>query len=759
MAGIMDHLNNNHGEEISEDTIPVVLSLSAVNPLWIEACPLCESVGPRDSPELVDHVLEHMHDFSLRALPWALRAPLETMRVVGVHNPEVRDAERLLQWLGNLNPEVSAEGQQPQLQLCQFDIAPSLQFSQDTEMRPSVMNYFDENDYFAEELKDDSMSFEIQTNDSTLQLSSGVPTEGSEKEPYIQARSNWRTLSHDVYSVAWICGLPKEQTPATTMLDEIHPNLPQPSDDHNCYTLGSIGGHNIVIACLPNDDIGNSFDLPFVNQLIRTFPSIKIGFRVGIGDGIAPEVRSGDVVVSTPVGKFPGVVQLEFGKRKDGGKFRHIGSLNNPPSWLLAALSESEVEYGFTESKILDEVNENWTIPVPIHRRFDSLETDDGRASKTTKRKTKEMRVHYGLIASGNPVTNDASFRDWLYKEFDGHILCVETEAVGMINDFPCIVIAGICDYADAGKNKAWQSHAATAAAAFAKELLGYIQPRVIEDEPPVKDILDQSKVHDNIFTTDHEILDWLTPRDYSYLQRRYLARQQPGTGQWFLNSPEYQTWLNAGGQVLFCPGIPGAGKTIMTATVVEDLLDKFQSDSSIGIAYLYCDFRRQDEQKAEDLLISLLKQLSQEPHPPRESVRALYERHSSKRTRPSLGEISNVLHSMAATYSRVFIIIDALDECFHSSQTNLLLEAFSLQAKCGANIFATSRPLPVITKMFKKSISIEIRASDDDVRRYIDSHLWYLSASATSNLELREEIKTEIVRAVDGMYVPFHVL
>lgn len=620
MAGIMDHLNNNHGEEISEDTIPVVLSLSAVNPLWVEACPLCESVGPRDSPELVDHVLEHMHDFSLRSLPWALRAPLETMRVVGVHNLEVRDAERLLQWLGDVNPEISTEGQQPQLQLCQSDIAPFLEFSQDTGMRPNVMDYFDENDYFAEELKDDSMSFEIQTNDSTLQLYSGVPTEDGDEEPYIQAKSNWRTLSHDAYSVAWICALPKEQTPATTMLDEIHPNLPQPSDDHNCYTLGSIGGHNIVIACFPKDDIGNSFDLPFVNRLIGTFPSIKIGFMVGIADGIAPEVRPGDVVVSTPVGKFPGVIQLEFGKSKDGGEFTQIGSLNNPPSWLLTALSELDMEHNFTGSKIMDEVNEKWPVLAVIHWRSDSPETDDSRASKTTEKEPREMRVHYGLIASGNPVTNDASFRDRIYKEFDGHILCVETEAVGMINDFPCIVIRGICDYADASKNNVWQSHAAAMAAAFAKELLGYVQPRVIDDERSVKDILDQSQPHDTVSTADHEILDWLTPRDYSYLQRRYLAKLQPGTGQWFLNSAGYQTWLNAGGQVLFCPGIPGAGKTIMTATVIEDLHDKFQSDSSIGIAYLYCDFRRQDEQKAEDLLISLLKQLSQDPTP-REKV------------------------------------------------------------------------------------------------------------------------------------------
>jgi nucleoside phosphorylase len=53
--------------------------------------------------------------------------------------------------------------------------------------------------------------------------------------------------------------------------------------------------------------------------MVGTFPSIKIGLMVGIGGGIPPKVRLGDVVVSTPVGQFPGVVQWDFGKAKEGG--------------------------------------------------------------------------------------------------------------------------------------------------------------------------------------------------------------------------------------------------------------------------------------------------------------------------------------------------------------------------------------------------------------------------------------------------------
>jgi nucleoside phosphorylase len=82
--------------------------------------------------------------------------------------------------------------------------------------------------------------------------------------------------------------------------------------------------------------------------------------------------------------------------------------------------------------------------------------------------------VHYGVIASGNELIKSAAERDWLGEELGAK--CIEMEAAGLMNQFPCIVIRGICDYADAHKNDMWQKYAAAVAAAFAKELLSVIQ-------------------------------------------------------------------------------------------------------------------------------------------------------------------------------------------------------------------------------------------------------------------------------------------
>jgi nucleoside phosphorylase len=332
--------------------------------------------------------------------------------------------------------------------------------------------------------------------------------------------------THKEYTVGWVCALPKEQTAATAMLDQRHADLPKLPNDHNTYTLGSIGKHNIVIACLPKGKLGTSSAATVATQMVGTFPSIKIGLMVGIGGGIPPKVRLGDVVVSTPVGQFPGVVQWDFGKAKEGGNLERTGALNNPPTSLLTALAKLEMEHELTGPKIpeyFDELKQNWPRLAPKYLRSDSLEdvlfkadyshvnegtdcgtipdNDDGDdeescqfcdRAKVVKRKPRDMRIHYGLIASGNQVIKDATFRDKLNKDLGGNVLCVEMEAAGLMNDFPCIVIRGICDYADSHKNKDWQEHAAAIAAAFTKELLGYVQPSDVDGELTAKEILSQ---------------------------------------------------------------------------------------------------------------------------------------------------------------------------------------------------------------------------------------------------------------------------
>jgi Cdc6-like AAA superfamily ATPase len=249
-------------------------------------------------------------------------------------------------------------------------------------------------------------------------------------------------------------------------------------------------------------------------------------------------------------------------------------------------------------------------------------------------------------------------------------------------------------------------------------------------------------------------ILNWLTPIDYVLQQSDFIKRREPGTGQWLLNSSEFQTWLKANKQTLFCRGIPGSGKTILASVVIHELTSHFSNDETFGIAYVYFNFRRKHEQKAEDAIASLLRQLAQCKLSLPESVKSLYDKHKKPQMPPSFDEIFSSLRSVATLYSRVFIIVDALDECqvINGERERFLSGLFSLQGVCGVNIFATSRFMPEVEKHFKECTSLEIRATEEDVQRYLDRHIPELPGSVFQSQELQEKIKTAIVNVVDGM-------
>ena len=254
-------------------------------------------------------------------------------------------------------------------------------------------------------------------------------------------------------------------------------------------------------------------------------------------------------------------------------------------------------------------------------------------------------------------------------------------------------------------------------------------------------------------------ILDWLTSTDYTSQQSDSIRRRQPGTGEWLLESNEFQEWVTQIKQILFCPGIPGAGKTIITSIVVDNLCRRFQDDTTVGIAYIYCNFRLQQEQDPTELLLSLLKQFAQGQPTIPDCVKKLHGNHK-QRTRPSLDEILDALKSIITGYSKAFIIIDALDEYKSSDgfRSTFMSEIFSLQAETRANLFATSRFIPDIENEFKGkgAISLEIRASDDDVRRYLDGHISRLPLLIQENCELEDKVKAAIVKAAGGMYVHY---
>ncbi|KAK6338820.1 hypothetical protein TWF696_009628 [Orbilia brochopaga] len=641
-------------------------------------------------------------------------------------------------------------------------------------------------------------------------------TTGSSSEHRLPANAIIGSKSHGDYTIGWICALSKELTAAKAVLDQIHPNLPRPPNDANRYVLGSIGGHNIVIACLPEGITGTNHAAMVATRMIGTFQAIKGGFMVGIGGGIPSKVRLGDVVVSSPTGQYPGVVQWDFCRAETGGKYLRTGALNKPPIALLTALANLRTEHdlhGNNIQRYLDEAEQRypnlnsayvrpdpsedplfwagsyrpiwgswgleltlfwrivsagigyllrWWAIRPTARRIDmGLRNRRETNTAAAQKKASGSKVHYGLIASGNQVIKDAKFRDNLNKSLGGNVLCFEMEAAGLMDDFPCIVIRGICDYADSRKNDVWQEYAAGVAAAYAKDFLMHLEPLEIQQELPIKDImLYQLQVHESVtkiqslleVEEDLKILEWLAPIEYNSKHNDLSEKRQSGTGRWLLHTNKYQHWLQGRNRILFCPGMPGAGKTFLTSAVVDHLFWLYSSSPAIGVAYFYCNFKRKDDQTIYNILVSLLKQLARRHYSLPGLVKETYRRHKLNNTRPSKDEIFDALQFTVAMFSRVFIVVDALDEC--QSSTLLLSTLFRLHSECGMNIFATSRHIQDIADQFTlhDSTVLEILAHDEDLRNYLDAQIDQSNRSLLHRN--REAIKNKIIEVVDGMFL-----
>ncbi|KAH7111755.1 pfs domain-containing protein [Dendryphion nanum] len=300
-----------------------------------------------------------------------------------------------------------------------------------------------------------------------------------------------RRLQATEYTVGWVCALPIELAAAQAILDEKHEEPPHDSFDSNLYTLGRIGSHNVVLICLPAGQMGTGPAAVAATRMLTRFKSIRVGLMVGVGGGVPSaetDIRLGDVVISQPYKQHGGVVQYDFGKTGRDGHMRRTGFLNAPPKVLLSAVSQLRADRHRNQNNLAAHLALFRRLPdfsraaAGLDALFEASYHHDEEASceqcsrekiikRNARRPAEEIIIHYGTIASGNQVMKDGATRDRLSAELGG-VLCFEMEAAGLMNDFPCLVIRGICDYADSHKNKAWQPYAAATAAACAKEVL-----------------------------------------------------------------------------------------------------------------------------------------------------------------------------------------------------------------------------------------------------------------------------------------------
>lgn len=241
------------------------------------------------------------------------------------------------------------------------------------------------------------------------------------------------------------------------------------------------------------------------------------------------------------------------------------------------------------------------------------------------------------------------------------------------------------------------------------------------------------------------DLLNKICGVDYFQQHRDAFVKHHEGTGEWFLENDKFQAWLSSPTGTLFCPGVPGAGKTIMAALVIEQLLRSVRN-SRYPILFVYCNYKRQSEQTYMHMASTFLRQtLETLPGIP-DDVHTLY-----KRT-PAIVDVTRILCKHIADLQGLTIIIDALDECEGPTRSDLLSLIEDLQLKTNVRCLITSRDFHagVSVQLLRAQPHLEVKASRSDLERYIRSRLKYMRVKVQP--DLREDLVQGVIVAADGM-------
>ncbi|KAA8571542.1 hypothetical protein EYC84_001542 [Monilinia fructicola] len=252
--------------------------------------------------------------------------------------------------------------------------------------------------------------------------------------------------------------------------------------------------------------------------------------------------------------------------------------------------------------------------------------------------------------------------------------------------------------------------------------------------------------------------LNWLSAIDCHSKQREILSQRQEGTGEWLFESQEYQNWLDGKDKLLWCSGSPGAGKTVLTSAIIDNLQTMF-SASNVGVAFIYCNYAEKIDIAA--YLTSIIQQLIRQRYAIPNYVLDLYHEHVSTGRHLNKAEATHLLHSLISEFPRLYLVVDALDECDETkkTRTDLIHELRNLPSN--TNVLLTSRRLGDIEEKLSGSSHLEIQASDDDVRAYLEARIdreENILKFCKKDPTLRKTIVGKIAEKAHGMFLLVHM-
>jgi hypothetical protein len=258
------------------------------------------------------------------------------------------------------------------------------------------------------------------------------------------------------------------------------------------------------------------------------------------------------------------------------------------------------------------------------------------------------------------------------------------------------------------------------------------------------------------------KICSWLSAPDPSTNHHKAHKQWQAETGLWLLESVKFDEWKESAASQLWLYGIPGCGKTILSSSIIEHLIDHCHDDVQRVTTYFYFDFKDIKKRDAELMLRSLLCQLLQRSLTIPQGVDALFSSCEKGQRQPSLLALLKVTRKAMKDFEYVYVVLDALDECTQRSELMDMLKTVAGWRLDNLHLLMTSRKERDIETCLESyvreedTVCLQRDVVDQDIQQYVQQRLHVNEGLAKWNKDdaIRQEIETAIMRGACGMYV-----
>jgi NACHT domain len=252
----------------------------------------------------------------------------------------------------------------------------------------------------------------------------------------------------------------------------------------------------------------------------------------------------------------------------------------------------------------------------------------------------------------------------------------------------------------------------------------------------------------------------WLSAPDPSLNYNEAHRKRQPATSTWFVESKQFADWKTNPDSFLWLHGIPGCGKTILTSTIIENIVQHCHFGHNLAVVYFYFDFNDIEKRRHEKMICSLIVQLSVQSTSTSRALESLFSSCMNGERQPTTSALLETLRQMVQAFDEAFVIIDALDECEERQELLEDIEIFAKWKTERLHILATSRREKDIEERIEYLIHDEGRVCiqntlvNDDIRAYTHERLqtdWDLRRWRNKP-EVQQEIEKTLMNKADGM-------